>query len=81
MKTLYIPNRHTQKDGTMCFWNLVTMGPRRQWQQFCETKLRRRGCPGSGGDEPALHQQVTTKIKIKFFMKIIHLIIPYYITL
>lgn len=55
-------NRHTRKDGTMCFWNLVTMGPRRQWQRFCETKRRlRRGCADSSGDELALHQQVKSK--------------------
>ncbi|XP_025423262.1 inositol-trisphosphate 3-kinase homolog isoform X2 [Sipha flava] len=43
----------------MCFWNLVTMGPRRQWQRFCETKRRRRGCSDSSGNEFALHQQQT----------------------
>ncbi|XP_026811940.1 inositol-trisphosphate 3-kinase homolog isoform X1 [Rhopalosiphum maidis] len=43
----------------MCFWNLVTMGPRRQWQRFCETKRQRHGCAGSDGDEIALHQQQT----------------------
>lgn len=60
-------NRHTRKDGTMCFWNLVTMRPQRQWQRFCETKRRlRRGCADSGGDELAPHQQVKSKINKNF---------------
>lgn len=75
VKTLY--DRHTlQKDGTtMCFWNLVTMGPRRQWQRFCETKRRRRGSTGSGGDELALHlHQVKKENQLQFFF--FHIALP-----